>query len=94
MKAFWVEGLFISKQKLGKVKKSGKFDQADLEPFARVIWAENRAEALLLANQALAGGEWVEGPQVSQTSEEQRMRTIGAPELPGLASTDSKRKSK
>ncbi|MDD2695187.1 MAG: hypothetical protein PHD58_04620, partial [Anaerolineales bacterium] len=49
------------------------------------IWAENRAEALLLANQALAGGEWVEGPQVSQTSEEQRMRSMGAPELPGFS---------
>jgi len=32
----------------------------------------------------LNGGAWVEGPRVSLTSEAERMRSLGAPELPGM----------
>ncbi len=33
----------------------------------------------------LDGGEWTEAPRVSQTTEEQRMRSMRAPEFPGLS---------
>jgi len=79
MQQYFVEGLFIPKKSLKKARKT-------VEPFARVVWANSPAEAVQQANDELAGGQWVEGPSVSATTEEQRMRQIGAPELPGLGS--------
>jgi hypothetical protein len=56
----------------------------DVEPFARSIWAQSVEEAICLATEALEGGEWMEEPKVSKTSEEQRMREMGAPTLHGF----------
>jgi hypothetical protein len=77
MNPYFVEGLFLSKKTLKKVNKT-------VEPYARVIWADSPTEAIRIATQDLAGGQWVEGPTVSNTTEEQRMRQAGAPELPGF----------
>jgi len=77
MPQYFVEGLFIPKKSLKKARKT-------VEPYARVVWANSPAEAVRLASEELAGGQWVEGPTVSNTTEEQRMRQSGAPELPGL----------
>lgn len=76
MKQFWVEGLV---QPRTRGKKA-----APVEPFNRAYWAETAAEALQSAEADLNGGAWVEGPRVSQTSEAERMRSLGAPELPGM----------
>ncbi len=75
MKRYWIEGAYAPK---GKGKKQ-------LEPFAQLFWAESQEEALRMANEALNGGEWRDGPRISQKSEEQRMRSMGAPELPGFS---------
>jgi hypothetical protein len=87
MKAYWVEGLYISKKAKGR---------AAVEPFARTIWANSPEEALRLATESVAGGQWKEGPTVSQKTEEQQMRASGAPELPGFGAALKKpaRKSK
>lgn len=77
MQQYFVEGLYIPKKSLRKTNKT-------IEPYARVIWANTPVEAVQQASEELAGGQWVEAPTVSKTTEEQRMRQIGAPELPGL----------
>jgi hypothetical protein len=84
MEHYWVEGLFVTRRGLKKSRKGSQFSQADMELFARLLWADSVEEAILLATQALNGGQWVETPKVSRKSEEQRMRLRGAPELPGL----------
>jgi hypothetical protein len=94
MEQYWVEGLFVTKKGLKKAKKIDKIAQVDIEPFARSYWANNSDEAINLATQDLDGGEWTNGPHVSKTSEEQRMRALGAPELPGLNLGLKKRKRK
>ena len=76
MKQFWVEGLV---QPRGHGKKI-----APVEPFSKAYWVETSAEALRSAEADLKGGTWVEGPRVSLTSEADRMRAMGAPELPGM----------
>lgn len=76
MKQFWVEGLV---QPRGRGKKA-----APVETFSRAYWAETSAEALRSAESDLNGGAWVEEPRVSLTSEAERMRSLGAPELPGM----------
>ena len=65
-----------------KVKKSGQYSTSELEPFARAVWASSPTEAIRLATEQLEGGEWIEPPRVSLTTEEQRMRSSGEPELP------------
>jgi hypothetical protein len=94
MEQYWVEGIFVSKQGLKKAKRSGKIAQADIEPFARSYWANTPDEAILMATHDLNGGDWTNGPRVSKTSEEQRMRAMGAPEFPGMNSKGKKRKTK
>ena len=84
MEHYWVEGLFVTRRGLKKSRKGSQIPKADTELFARSLWADNVEEAILLATQALNGGKWVETPKVSRKSEEQRMRLLGAPELPGL----------
>ncbi len=93
MPAYWIEGIFISAVGLKKAKKAGKIVEADKELFARSFWAETSAEALRLADEALEGGKWLEKPRLSQTTEEQRMRQQGAPELPGLFTLKKNRKT-
>ena len=83
MRAYYIEGVYRPK----KARKGTG------EPFARTIWADNSQEALRLATEALGGGQWLEGPVVSQ-SEEQRMRQQGAPELPGFDAPPKKKRSR
>jgi len=92
MPAYWIEGVYITADRLKKAKRSGKIAEADKELFARSIWADTPHEALRLADEALQGGKWLEKPRLSLTTEEQRMRQQGAPELPGLFSLGKKKK--
>jgi hypothetical protein len=84
MPYYYVEGVYVTKAGRRRAIKRGRVTAADIEPFARGFWAANSAEALHLATEALEGGEWTEPPRLSQTSEEQRMRQMGQPELPGF----------
>ncbi len=84
MKPYWVEGVYITRQALSKATGKGGYSQADLEPYAKIVWAGSFDEALEYATQELGGGQWLKTPRVSQRTEEQRMRAMGAPELPGL----------
>jgi hypothetical protein len=90
MPQYYVEGLYASKQGVKKKLKTGVYPPGSIEPFARTIWANSSKEAIQLATAELVGGEWTEGPHVSQITEEQRMRSMGAPEFPGLAAKPSK----
>ena len=83
MNPYFVEGLFVS-------RRSHKKASQTIEPYAQVVWADSPAEAIRIATQELAGGQWVEGPIVGRTSEEQRMRQVGAPELPGFGTSAPK----
>jgi hypothetical protein len=85
MQQYWIEGLFIPK----KTRKGGKTPA--VEPFAKAIWANSPAEALQLATAELNGGQWTDGPHLGQKTEEQRMRSLGAPELPGFGAPPLKR---
>jgi hypothetical protein len=89
MQLYWVEGLFATKQALLKSRKS---KEMGLEPYAKSIWANDPNEAIRIATQELNGGQWEEGPKVSDATEEMRMRALGAPELPGFGSIRKKRK--
>jgi hypothetical protein len=92
MKIYWVEGLFISKENLKKAKKSDKDLNKYLEPFMISFWADSPELALREASDRILGGQWVEGPRIARQSEEQRMREMGAPELPGFEASTKKRK--
>jgi hypothetical protein len=94
MLQYYVEGLYATKQGVKKKHKTGVHPSGSIEPFARTIWANSSKEAIQLATAELAGGEWIEGPHVSQITEEQRMRSMGAPEFPGLAAKPSKNPKK
>jgi hypothetical protein len=94
MEQFWVEGLFASRQGLSKERKTGVLPASAIEPFAKLIWANNPDEAIHLATEALNGGKWIEAPRVSRMTEEQRMRALGAPEFPGLSASGKKKRSK
>jgi hypothetical protein len=86
MKRYYVEGLFITRKNLKIIQQGHRPAPNEAEPFARSFWANDPSEALVLAAEALEGGQWLETPRVSLTSEEQRMRQAGAPELPGFRS--------
>ncbi len=88
MKRFFVEGIFLSLKGVKKQKKTGISSPKDLEVFSITLWAENAREAVKEATAALKGGVWVGEPRVTDKSEEQKMRTLGAPELPGLFSVE------
>lgn len=93
MPQYYVEGLFANKQGVKKKLKTGIYPPGSIEPYARSIWANSPKDAIQIATNELEGGAWTEGPKVSQVTEEQRMRSMGAPELPGLSSKPaSKRK--
>ncbi len=94
MPQYYVEGVYATKQGVKKKHKTGAYPKNSLEPYAKSIWANNPKEAIQLATAELAGGEWTDGPRVSQVTEEQRMRSMGAPELPGLSPTKPKRRKK
>jgi hypothetical protein len=90
MPHFYVEGLYANKQGVKKRLKSGVYPASSIQPYAKTIWANSPQEAIQTATAELQGGEWTEGPQVSRVTEEQRMRSAGAPEFPGLAATPAK----
>jgi hypothetical protein len=87
MKAFSVEGLIQP--------KGGRARKTAVKPFSQSFWANTPQEAIQMALESLPGSVWVEGPFIRTTSEEQRMRALGAPELPGLDFfTESKKKQR
>ena len=90
MPQYYVEGLFATTQGVRKKRKTGTFPASSIEPYAKTIWANSPKEAMLVATDELAGGEWTKGPRVSLITEEQRMRSMGAPEFPGLETTPPK----
>jgi len=94
MPQYYVEGLYATKQGVKKKLRTGVYPPGSIEPFARTIWANSSKEAIQLATTELAGGEWTEGPHISQITEEQRMRSMGAPEFPGLAAKPSKSRNR
>jgi len=85
MPKYYVEGLYANQQGVKRKRKTGTYPQSSLEPYAKTIWANSPKEAIQIATDELLGGEWIKGPRVSQVTEEQRMRTMGAPEFPGLS---------
>jgi hypothetical protein len=93
MEQYYVEGLFANKQGVKKARKTGSLPLSSIEPFAKTIWANSPDEAIRLATQELDGGEWTEGPRVSRMSEEQRMRDLGAPQLPGFGPAGKKKRN-
>ena len=94
MPQFYVEGLFANKQGVKKKHKTGIYPPGSIEPYARSIWANSAKDAIQIATNELEGCDWTEGPKVSQVTEEQRMRSIGAPEFPGLSSRPPSKKKR
>ena len=94
MQQYYIEGLFVPRQSLRKASKAGMLSRQYAEPFARAFWATNQEEALRMATEALDGGRWVDAPRVGQVTEEQRMRALGAPELPGFGAPVARRNKK
>jgi hypothetical protein len=91
MEQYWVEGVYVTCKGIMKVKRGRQAPQADIEPFLMSFWTNGPEEALQAANEKLEGGQWIEEPRVTRVSEEQRMRAMGAPELPGLSLARRKR---
>jgi len=87
MHPFYVEGLVIRKisPRGNRKNKSGQ----EVEPFGQIFWALTAVEALRMASESL-DVQWVEGPTISERTEEQRMRQLGAPQLPGFEPPKSK----
>ena len=90
MPQYYVEGLFANKRGVKKKNKMGTYPVNTIEPYAKSIWANSPNDAIQFATAELEGGIWTEGPRVSQVTEEQRMRSMGAPEFPGLSTRPSK----
>jgi hypothetical protein len=93
LQKYWVEGTLLTKQALQRAKKIGRVTPQDVEPFSMALWASSPEEAIRMAREKLEQGDWVEGPAIVKQSEEERMRTMGAPELPGFAPVQKKHKS-
>lgn len=93
MPIYYVEGLFVSEQTVKKARKTGKIPPGSIEPYAKTIWANSPVEAVQIATTELKGGEWTEGPNVGLITEEQHMRSQGAPELPGLSPSKLKKRN-
>ncbi len=91
---YYVEGLFATPQGIKKKRKTGAYPLNSIEPYAKTIWANSPKEAIQIATADLAGGDWTEGPRVSLVSEEERMRSMGSPEFPGLLPVKPKRSKK
>ena len=84
MEQYRIEGIFINRRGVKRLMKDGIPHPADIEPFTKALWASHADAAYQEATYALNGGEWIEKPRISVVSEAERMRAIGAPELPGL----------
>jgi hypothetical protein len=94
MPQYYIEGLFVNKQGVKKKRKTGAYPVNFIEPYAKTIWANCPKEAINIATRELEGGEWTDGPHLSQITEEQRMRSLGAPEFPGLTTRPTKHRKK
>jgi len=92
MRKYWIRGLFLKPTGVRKMKRIGQIPQADLDTIEIACWAETPVEALQEVAHQFTAGKWIEGPEVVETSEEQRMRAMGAPELPGISVPKSRRK--
>jgi hypothetical protein len=92
MKQYWIEGIYKPQKSVKHSTKSAPAQSSTVEPFYMAFWAESPEEALNAAMEEIHAGQWLEGPRISQTSEEQRMRAIGAPELPGMEPVKKKSK--
>jgi hypothetical protein len=88
MQPFYIEGLVIRNKSSKRGRKSER--SQEIEPFGQVFWAQTASDALRMASESLADGQWLEGPEVSPYTEEQRMHQIGAPLLPGFGSIKNK----
>lgn len=86
MPLYYIEGIYANMLGVKRQRKVGSYPPGSIEPYAKSIWANSPEEAIQLATNELSGGEWTKKPKVSQLTEEQRMRSMGAPEFPGLAS--------
>jgi hypothetical protein len=94
MPQYYVEGMFANKQGVKKKRKTGLLPTGAIEPYAKTIWANSPKEAIQIATDELEGCEWTQNPKVSQVTEEQRMRSMGAPELPGLSMRPPKKQKR
>jgi len=95
MPYYYVEGLYANSNGVKKKRKIGLYPKNSIEPYARTIWANTPKEAIQKATDELEGGEWTDGPHLSQVTEEERMRSLGAPQLPGFQTiAGNKRKRK
>lgn len=94
MPHYYIEGLFANKQGVKKKQKTGTYPANSIEPYAKTIWANSPQEAIQIATSELEEGEWTEGPRLSQVTEEQRMRSLGAPEFPGMSASNPKSKKR
>ncbi len=94
MPQYYVEGLYATRVGVKKKLKTGSYPASSIEPYAKAIWANSPKEALELATEELAGGEWTKKPHISQITEEQRMRELGAPEFPGLTHRPTRKTKK
>ena len=92
MQKYYVEGVYVTRRGLQNARKGGRYTAKDMEPFASTFWAENVEDAIRQATEALGGGQWLEGPRLGKKSEEDRMRAMGAPELPGFGAPKKKGK--
>lgn len=88
MKQYWVEGVYIASGKKKTVQSGGR------EPFYESFWAESPDEALRMAAESIQSGKWVDGPRICKTSEEERMRKMGAPQLPFFNEPKGAKKTK
>jgi hypothetical protein len=93
MKQYWIEGLYKLQKTSKHTNKRIPAQSSAVEPFYMAFWAGSPEEALNAAIEEINGGQWLEGPHISQTSEEQRMRALGAPELPGLEPVKKRHKN-
>lgn len=84
MEQYRIEGIFINRNGVKRLMKDGIPHPADIEPFTKTYWVNNAEEALQNAFYDLNGGKWIDKPSATYISEAERMRALGAPELPGL----------
>lgn len=84
MEQYRIEGIFINRRGVKRLTRNGTPHPTDIEPFTRSYWAFSPDDAFTEATADLHGGQWVDTPSITFVSEAERMRALGAPELPGL----------
>ena len=84
MEQYRIEGIYINRLGVKRLMKDGTPHPADIEPFTKTYWGNTPDDVLEEAIYDLNGGKWIEKPRITFISEAERMRALGAPELPGL----------